>query len=66
MATVQENYYDNTVLVDRQITDQWNRVESLETKLHIMTKCHKTAKNTCLALSYVLSLIKWDYEDLAL
>lgn len=63
---MQEYYYDNTVLVDRQITDQWNSLESPETKLHIMIKCHKTAKKTCLALSYVLSLIKWDYKDLAL
>ena len=63
---MQEYYYDNTVLVDRQITDQWNRLESLETKLHIMIKFHKTGKKTCLALNYVLSLIKWDYKDLAL
>ena len=60
---MQEYYYDNTVLTDRQ-TEQWNRVESPETKLHIMAKCRKTAKKTCLALSYVLSLIQWDYKDL--
>lgn len=45
---MQEYYYDNTVLVDRQVTDQWNSLESPETKLHIMIKCHKTAKKIVL------------------